>query len=234
MVKTIGYHVQKLFSHLPDKTIDELALASIKQFEEEGYKGVGYQSLFDAIHTAYAHPDSIRMQTGISKAKIAELNKFPWDWRTKHAQKIIGPDGEKAILFPRRLITTYQTEYHPSNFILGMKEYERLNFLSKVYGTDTRLIARLAREELKEVCNAAFERNVNYGLLVTLTTDSSTLHSEGRPLEDSSGKIYPYIRKPKIIIPKSTKEEREILDTFCNKYQIPNKQFIDKLLGITD
>lgn len=222
MVKsTLSQYTEKLFSHLPDLQAEELAWEGVIQLGAEGYKGVGFQGLFDAIKTAYSHPNSLRMQTGISK-------------KLKYAQTIQGPDGEKVIALPRRLITTYETKYRPSNFTLGMQEWEKLNYLEKTRGMDTREVARLARQNLRKVYNSALERGIRYGLLLTLTTDSSTLTHDRGPLTDMEGNEIPHIRKLKLIIPKTDQKEKEIINAFCDQYQIPNKNLVDKLLGITD
>jgi hypothetical protein len=233
---TIGYYLERVFRRLPDVEADRLSMATLTQLGEEGYTGIGYQGLYDALKTAHAHPDSERMQTEIWKTPHVDLSRFPWDWKAQHEQTIFGPNGERVILFPRRLVTTYQTKYTPSNFTLGLQEWEKLNFKDMIRGTDTRQIARFARQDpkVRAVYNEALSRKVNYGILLTLTTDSSTIHPEGRQLETEDGKIIPHIRRPKIIIPKATPEERKVLDDFCDQYQVPNKKLVDRLLGITD
>jgi len=233
---TTAYYLTKPFTKLPSQEAKKLALSALEQLEEEKYKGVGYQSLLNAIETAHAHPDSLRMQTAISKIPSIKLNQIPKDWRPKYAQIAFGPDGEEVMIFPRRLVTTYLTTYHPSNFILGLQEWERLSYKDKMRGMDTRLIARLARQdpEVRQVYDAALEKGVRYGLLLTLTTDSSTLTNGRGPLTDFEGYAIPYIRKLKLIVPKAKKKERELLNAFLDPFQIPNKKLIDKILGITD
>ena len=226
---------QKLFQRLTDNQVKELAKSTLEQFEEEGYRGVGYQALIDALYNTYASKNSSRMQTSISKRLKVEF-KLPQNWKPVHAQTIFGSDGEEISLFPRRLIATYQTDYNPSNITSALKEWERLNFLDKTRGMDTRQIARFSREdpEVRKVYDAAQNRNVDYGLLLTLKTDSSTLTQDGRSIEYYDGKFLPHIRKLKLIIPKTTVEERKVLSEFCDRYQVPNKKLVDRLLGITD
>ncbi len=203
-----------------------LANATKEQFGTKGYKDLSYERLYESIRTAFAHPDSSRMQFALSK------HEFPNVWDS-YSQNITGPQKEKVIILPRRLIRTTRTAYEPWPVVRGAKEWEKARFERKVRGYDSNIVARDARDLLLEILQDAAIRNVNYALMGTFVIDNAD--EEGQyVLHDSKGKFIKNTRLPWIVVPGATPEQIKIIDSFCDKYQIPSKETVDRLSGKID
>lgn len=192
----------------------------LEQMGERGYKGLSLNKVYNSIRSGKIYSDSSRMQFSLSKDESL-------------VQEIQGPNGEECWFFPRRVISNITTDYRPSKSTLALKKAERIFFQIKKRGFDSQYVCRCAREntEIARILQNSYRQGNGYSLMGTLGHMYGE-DEEGRQAEDIKGDIY--IRTPIILIPGIKPEEKETLDAFCEKFEIPNKETQKRILGEID
>lgn len=192
----------------------------LEQMSEKGYKGLSLDKVYNSIRSGKIYSDSSRMQF-----KLLKDEEF--------IQEIIGPNNEECWFFPRRVILNITTDYQPSKPTLALKRAERIFVQIKKRGFDSQYVCRCAREnkDIARILQDSYKKGNRYSLMVTLGHMYGE-DAEGRRAEDSHGDVY--IRTPIILVPNTTPEERETLDSFCEKFEIPNKETQRRILGEID
>lgn len=208
---------RKSYSMLKGNIIQNLAKSTVLQMDNKGYKGISYQKIYDSLLKTPTQPDSLRMQFNLPRKGFEQI--------------ILDSYGEEILFLPRRIVTTFQTEYIPTPLERGFKEWRSALFEERVRGYDAGHVCRNMRkdESVQEIFENALERGIRYAMMGTIV--STNEDSEGRVLHDDKGRIIKYTSLPWIVLPKANEEEIKQLDEFCERYQIPSKETIQRLSG---
>ncbi len=199
---------------------NKLANETMNYIETIGYLGSSFNSIYQSILSSNIKFNSTKMQFKIPK------NEY-------YRQKIINKNtGDISIFTPRRVVTTFETEYSHSKLMRLAKQEEEKIFQSKIYGYDSSLVCRNARAnpQMKEVLNNLYRRGEKYGLMGTITYDLPELD----PSINYYGKVIKHARIPIFIFYKLSNEERKIIDEFCGRHQIPSKEKLDKIIELAN